>query len=199
MSKGKSKSIVVLAILALLSPVFWQVPSILKEKNLAISPVWQVSQFETADINQTRGWHQTSFEKALAKIAWNRPVIAGEKLFKNTLILIDPNLYFFGEHPRERLEHQAREKLLFINLPFLLWGLYLLLPNKKWSSIFTGSVVLFAALGLTNNLAGLVLSAVLLYPVSLAALKLFQTKPVWFCAYSALSIFSFIHWFINYV
>lgn len=199
MSIGKPSPTLILAILLVFSPVFWQIPSILKEKNFNTSPVWQVSQFETVDINQTRGWHQTRFEKALAKVAWNRPVIAGEKFLGNIFTLLDPNLYFFGEHPRERLEPLAREKLLFINLPLLLWGLYLLLPNKKWSAIFTVSVFLFAVLGLTNNLASLVLSAVLLYPISLAVLRLFKTNKSWFYIYASLSIFSYIHWFINYV
>jgi len=186
-------------ILFLLSPLFWQLPEILKEESLSPNPVWQVSQAETANINRIRGWHQTKLEKAIAKIAWNRPVIAGEKLIKNLNLLLDPNLFFFGEHPRERLEVQSREKLLATNLPLLLWGLYLLLPvNKKWPLIFISLTLLFAVLGLTNNLATSVLTILLLYPISIAALKLIQAKSIWIYAWVFLSLFEFIYWFSNH-
>jgi hypothetical protein len=154
--------ILLLTILVLLSPGFRQLPQILKQESLKPNPVWQVSVFEVADINTIRGWHESSFEKMVAKIAWNKPAMALDKFVKNSSLLLDPNFYFFGEHPRERLEPKAREKLPVIYLPLLLLGLWRV---KKWFIIFLTSVLIFALLGLTNNLVGLVLSALLLYPI----------------------------------
>jgi hypothetical protein len=152
--------ILLVSLLFLLSPGFWQIPQILKEENFKATPVWQVSEFEMADINQARGWHKTKFEKSIAKIAWNRPAIVVDKFIKNTTILLDPNFYFFGEHPRERLEPKARQKLPVIYLPLLVWGLWV---SKKLPTVFLSLVFIFALLGLTNNLVGLILSISLLY------------------------------------
>lgn len=157
------KTAKIMAVLLLLSPGFWQAPQILKQENLKPNPVWRVSEFQVADINTIRGWHQTKLEKTLAKIAWNRPALALDKLVKNLNLLLDPNFYFFGEHPRERLQPKAREKLPFIYLPLLILGLW---QVKKWFFVFFSFVFLFALLDLTNNLVGLILSAMLLYPIS---------------------------------
>lgn len=153
----------IFAILLLFSPGLWQLPQTLKQESLKINPAWQVSDFEVADINTIRGWHQSSFEKTVAKIAWNRPAIAAEKLIKNTAILLDPNFYFFGEHPRERLEPQARDKLPAIYLPLLLWALWI---AKKPPLAFLSLAFIFGLLGLTNNLAGMTLSALFLCFIS---------------------------------
>jgi hypothetical protein len=198
----KSKHAMVMIFFMLFSPGFWQIPSILKESSLSLYPVWQVSEFEVADINQVRGWHETRLEKAVSKISWNRPVAAGEKLIKNINLLLDPNLYFFGEHPRERLEPRSREKLLVINLPLFLWGLWLMQnqnQDKKWPLVLIGSISTFSLLGLTNNLASLIISFILLYPVTIAAIKLVQKKSSWLYLFLALNLFGITHWFVNYV
>jgi len=48
-----------------------------------------------------------------------------ESLFEN----LDPNQYFFGNHPRERTGHIEIQKLIFIFLPFSLVG-FIFLGNK---------------------------------------------------------------------
>lgn len=193
------KLLIVFIVLLLLSPIFWQLPLVVKENNLNPSPVWQVLEPEIDNINQTRGLHQGKLETTIAKITWNRPTLALNKLIRNTTILLDPNFYFFAEHPRERITPLAREKLLIINLPLLFYGLYLLLPNKYWSITFINLTLLFSSLGLTNNLAGLVLASLLLYPISIAVSKLFLSHKTYFYLYLCLALSEFIYWLVNYV
>ena len=129
-------------------------------KSFRVSFIENIEDFYAVNPSWTEA--ESSFEKMVAKIAWNKPAMALDKFVKNSSLLLDPNFYFFGEHPRERLEPKAREKLPVIYLPLLLLGLWRV---KKWFIIFLTSVLIFALLGLTNNLVGLVLSALLLYPI----------------------------------
>ncbi|MFH0937371.1 MAG: hypothetical protein V1808_03685 [Candidatus Daviesbacteria bacterium] len=54
------------------------------------------------------------------------------KFEQNLFRTIDLNLYFFGNHPRERPGIREFEKYSFLLLPFFLLGLYKLVISKIW-------------------------------------------------------------------
>lgn len=61
-----------------------------------------------------------------------------ESFFEN----LDPNQYFFANHPRERVDHVEIQKLLFVFLPFSLIG-FMVMGDKY------RRLLIFSLLGLT--------------------------------------------------
>lgn len=71
---------------------------------------------------------------------------------RNFFETIDPNVYFFAGHPRERVWASDFEKFPFILvLPFLL-GLYQIILKKDWLLILTTllSIILLSSIGHKN-------------------------------------------------
>jgi hypothetical protein len=60
-----------------------------------------------------------------------RESIAAFRIMKNFSEVVDPNLYFFANHPRERIGMQEFEKFPYLFLPFFIYGSFLLIENKK--------------------------------------------------------------------
>jgi hypothetical protein len=54
------------------------------------------------------------------------------KYLNNLVYPIDPNVYFFADHPREQLGVEVFEKFPFFYLPFFVLGFWLLLKKVKW-------------------------------------------------------------------
>lgn len=54
------------------------------------------------------------------------------KLEQNLLRTIDLNLYFFGNHPRERAGIREFEKYSFLFIPLFMFGLYQSIKAKTW-------------------------------------------------------------------
>jgi len=61
--------------------------------------------------------------------------------------LMDLNLYFFANHPRERVGIREFEKFYFLFLPFFIWGVVSLV--KKWS-VFIWVLVVILPIVLTS-------------------------------------------------
>jgi|GEM_PF-2141007 len=73
---------------------------------------------------------------------------------ENVFEVLDPNLYFFANHPRERVGYTEFEKFPYILLPFFLYGLYLLF-NKDRKLLFWTTIpafFLFSLIGSNNPL-----------------------------------------------
>lgn len=68
--------------------------------------------------------------------------IAIYKITDNFAQLMDPNLYFFANHPRERTGISEIEKFPYILLPFFIYGIFRLFEDKKYK------VLLFLAIPL---------------------------------------------------
>lgn len=76
------------------------------------------------------------------------------RLEENFFEAIDPNLYFFSNHPRERVGLEEFEKFLYITFPFFLWGLTRYLEEKRFLIIATAvpSLVLISMIGHSDPL-----------------------------------------------
>ena len=61
--------------------------------------------------------------------------IALGRITRNLFENLDPNLYFFANHPRERVGIKEFEKFHFIFLAFFLFGLFDLIAARQWLSI----------------------------------------------------------------
>lgn len=85
------------------------------------------------------------------------------KWVNNFFTLIDPNFYFFANHPHERGGIVESERFWFGLLPFFILGL-LILGQKKWFV-----TALFAALVL-GSLSGVDRGAYWLYPLIIIAI-----------------------------
>lgn len=84
---------------------------------------------------------------------------ASERLQRNFFETIDPNVYFFGGHPRERVWANDFEKFPFIFIfPFFI-GLYNLIIQKKWLFIYNFFIgtILLAIIGHKNPLGPFIL------------------------------------------
>lgn len=72
-------------------------------------------------------------------------------LFEN----LDPNLYFFSNHPGQRVGIKEFEKFPYILLPFFLLGMFNLIKKKNmmfWSMSFLVPLMILSMIGNKNNL-----------------------------------------------
>ena len=89
-----------------------------------------------------------------------KETIAVFRLANNFSEVIDPNLYFFANHPRERVGVSEFEKFPFIFFPFFVVGILTTVGLKRfktyfWSLILT--ILLLSLLGNKNQLGPFVL------------------------------------------
>lgn len=69
---------------------------------------------------------------------------------------LDPNQYFFANHPREGIATNAIEKLPFVLLPLALLGLYLLFFSSRFLFLVTAvPIFILALIGNQNQFGGL--------------------------------------------
>jgi hypothetical protein len=77
------------------------------------------------------------------------------RLTDNVYQVLDLNLYFFGNHPRERLEHKEFQKFPYVVIPLFLLGV-LKIAERKRIDIFVLSflipVVLLTVIGSKNDM-----------------------------------------------
>lgn len=83
--------------------------------------------------------------------------------FQNLATLLDPNFYFFANHPHERIGIVEQERFWFGLLPFFILGM-LLLGQKRW---FVTGLVLAV---LTGTILGLEVGPYLFYPFIIFAI-----------------------------
>jgi len=87
-------------------------------------------------------------EERKESIIFNR---VATNLFEN----IDPNLYFFSNHPRQRVGTREFEKFPYILLPFFLLGLFNFVSKKNklfWIISFFVPLIILSIIGNKNNL-----------------------------------------------
>jgi hypothetical protein len=81
--------------------------------------------------------------------------IAFFRILDNFSEIIDPNLYFFANHPRERVGINEFEKFPYILLPFFIYGILVLLEQKRLKPLllaFTVHLVMLSIIGSQNFL-----------------------------------------------
>ena len=99
------------------------------------------------------------------------------KLGANLSEIIDPNLYFFANHPRERVGAVEYEKFPFILMPFFILGL--LSINKKNAKVFllsTTPFVLNSIIGNSNPMGPFALFPLIVVTTSLGLSPVFEKK-----------------------
>lgn len=118
--------------------------------------LWQYSPEEIFLLNQRR-----SFYPFYGKFFQNKLIFSLNKLERNLFYNLDPNLYFFTTHPRERLKVSEFEKFPAIFLPFFVVGFFAFLkkPSKKIV------VFMFLALFLSSFLSFQPPGPIFMYPV----------------------------------
>lgn len=76
------------------------------------------------------------------------------KFTQNLSLVLDPNLYFFANHPRERAAYSEIERFTYILLPFFVYGIFLLISKKKYLFLilFSGiPLLVYSITGLNKN------------------------------------------------
>ena len=76
--------------------------------------------------------------------------IAFFRMQKNFFENIDPNLYFFSNHPRERVGVKEIEKFPYIFLPFFLTGIYILTKKVAVNLYALFTLLIITILGSVN-------------------------------------------------
>ena len=83
--------------------------------------------------------------------------IAFFRLLRNFSEVIDPNLYFFANHPRERVGVSEFEKFPYLLLPFFIYGLVTIISKHKFKKELVISffipLILVAIIGGKNSLS----------------------------------------------
>ena len=123
-------------------------------------------------INQRRSYYPDN----LGRLFQNKVAFSIHKIEQSIFYNLDPNLYFFAGHPRERAQFDEFAKYPPFFLPFFIIGLIWLINQKSKPAI-----VYFAAALILGTLSRstLVLGPVLVYPfansiIVLGVLKLWK-------------------------
>lgn len=105
--------------------------------------LWQYNPEEIFLLNQRR-----SFYPIYGRLFQNKFIFSLNKIERNLFYNLDPNLYFFAAHPRERLKVNEFEKFPAIFLPFFLVGFFVFFkkPSKKITLSMVLALVLNAFL-----------------------------------------------------
>jgi hypothetical protein len=74
------------------------------------------------------------------------------KISQNFFENLDPNLYFFANHPRERVGIREFEKFPYILLPFFFLGIVRLKNKVFWAVSFAVPLLILSFIGNQNNL-----------------------------------------------
>ncbi len=104
--------------------------------------------------------------------------IAFFRILENFSETIDPNLYFFANHPRERVGINEFEKFPYIFLPLFLYGLVLSVAERRKLVLgmsFILPVVLISIIGHKNQLGPFSLFPFLAVSITHGLELLFQT------------------------
>lgn len=80
-----------------------------------------------------------------------RESIALGRVTKNFFENLEPNLYFFANHPRERVGMEEFEKYHFVFLPFFLAGFFSLVKAKQWLLPMLSFVIPLTILSFVGN------------------------------------------------
>lgn len=80
----------------------------------------------------TRREELSMFNIHLGRYLENKPLYIFHKFEQNLLRTLDVNLYFFGNHPRERAGIREFEKFSFLFLPFFILGLLKAVKIFPW-------------------------------------------------------------------
>lgn len=92
--------------------------------------------------------------------------IASTRMADSFFENLDPNQYFFANHPRERVGHIEIQKLIFIFLPFSLVG-FMVLGQKSWK-LLAGNLLGLVILSIVGN--NIPWGNIFLYPLLLISI-----------------------------
>lgn len=91
--------------------------------------IFSLNELEIFSINNRRSYYSSSF---LARMMENKLTLSLYKYQKNFFQGLDPNYYFFANHPRERAGIKETEKFFWIFLIPFLFGLFWQIKRKFW-------------------------------------------------------------------
>ena len=104
--------------------------------------------------------------------------IASTKLQRNFFETIDPNVYFFAGHPRERVWANDFEKFPFILIAPFLVGLYQIIKKKNRFifSYFLASLILITLIGHKNTMGPFILFPLFVICIRYGLLKILKNE-----------------------
>lgn len=116
------------------------------------SVVRNLPKFETRTIFEVRAEEKRLFEEKLGldtsrikRFYYNKTTVWQEKYWRNLMVMLDLNNYFFGGHPREDVaEVDYRPKFFWWTIVFLGLGVWKSIKEKKNGKIWL--MMLFAIL-----------------------------------------------------
>ncbi len=106
-----------------------------------------------------------------------KETLALYKIEANISEVVDPNLYFFANHPRERVGVIEYEKFPYILLPVFIIGLLSLKrQNLKYILLSTSPIVLNSIIGNSNPVGPFTLFPFFATTISLGLIPIFSKK-----------------------
>lgn len=97
-----------------------------------------------------------------ARVFQNKLNVPIHKFENNLFSLLDPNYYFFGSHPRERVGTQNSLKIPFVAIGFLLYGLFTITKLKNYRKVIGLFLILTVSISILEKIENFDL---LLWPV----------------------------------
>lgn len=170
-------------------------------KTSAITPLTYLTEHEKINqIVKMRGYPPVFFTLA-GKTVWipasnwlekRNEIIIFYKLQKNVSEVLDPNLYFFANHPRERVGVVEFEKFPYVLLPAFFLG-FVSLKRKQIKGVLMGlsPLILISLIGNSNPAGPFALFPFIAVLISSGLLPVFARKK-YLIVFSIIFLFIFI-------
>ena len=106
-----------------ISTIFISILLIFQYKTSSINPLTFLNENEKIEQQERMRGYPRHFYRFANWLEQRKEALIFYKLQENFFEVMDPNLYFFANHPRERVGVVEYEKFPYIFLPFLVIGL----------------------------------------------------------------------------
>lgn len=141
---------IIIVLWILLSPWLWN--TLRTPLDLRFDPLWRFSEVEITQINFYRSaYSQNALSKFIGQLSLNKAVTMWGHAADRFFGYADPNFYFFGNHPRERVGEKEIQRLPSWSLVLFIIGFIQMIKDKSIKKWF----VIFFCLNLIVSLSGL--------------------------------------------
>ena len=164
-----------------ISALFISILLIFQYKTSSINPLTFLNEIEKIEQQERMRGYPRHFYRFANWLEQRKEALIFYKLQENFFEVMDPNLYFFANHPRERVGIVEYEKFPYIFLPFLVIGL---LSFKK-SGLITlllsvSPLMLLSLIGNSNPVGAFSLFPALAAFIAVGLEPVFKNKKYFF-------------------
>ncbi|KKQ26391.1 MAG: hypothetical protein US62_C0022G0007 [Candidatus Woesebacteria bacterium GW2011_GWA1_37_8] len=160
-----------------ISTIFISILLIFQYKTSSINPLTFLNENEKIEQQERMRGYPRHFYRFANWLEQRKEALIFYKLQENFFEVMDPNLYFFANHPRERVGVVEYEKFPYIFLPFLVIGLLSLKKSSfKILLLSSSPLILLSLIGNSNPMGPFSLFPTLAAFIAVGLEPIFKNK-----------------------